>query len=75
LRLGERVGPIRDGLTAEAPADITPYLRIGGQSTGTFSLHFPLEAGAFAGREIIPELVRLANMVVDIIAKFAALYP
>lgn len=80
LKLGERVGPIREGLTAQAPADITPHLRIGGQSRGTFSLHFPdvVHSGApapLAGQEIIPELVRLANLVESIIGQFAALYP
>jgi hypothetical protein len=74
-RSGERVGPIRDGLKVPAPADIAPYLRVGGQSTGTLSLHFPTDAGALMDKEIIPELVRLANLVDEIIGKFTALYP
>ena len=73
LRLGARVGPIRDGLSVAAPADIAPYLRISGQSRGVFSLHFPV--GPLDGREIIPELIRLATLVENIVEQFARLYP
>lgn len=76
---GVSMGPIRDGMTVPMTPEIEPYVRIGGQYQGRFSMHFPLvtpnnQAGPLGAREVVPALIDLANAIEGIVESFANLY-